>query len=225
MCAQVFSHSDVSAEQDRRLVVMDVDSTLIDEEVIDMLGEEAGIGERVAAITERAMRGELDFDAALHERVALLEGMDASVLDTVYDRCHFTRGALDLVRTCHERGWKVGVVSGGFHEIADRLVADAGIDFCTANSLEIHDGVLTGRLVGDIVTKQTKLHSLRLWAERMGIDMAHTVAIGDGANDIPMIQAAGVGIAFCAKPKTQQAAPHVLNERDLMRVFDIVDEQ
>ncbi|MBW3087136.1 phosphoserine phosphatase SerB [Bifidobacterium sp. 82T24] len=206
-----------------RLIVMDVDSTLIDEEVIDMLGEEAGIGERVAAITERAMRGELDFKAALRERVALLKGMPATVLDTVYHRCHLTNGAAELVRTAHGRGWKVGVVSGGFHEIADRLADDAGIDFCTANGLEIVDGMLTGGLRGDIVTKETKLASLRRWAAQMGIPMTATVAIGDGANDIPMIQAAGIGIAFCAKPKTRDAAPYAIDDRDLMKAFDIID--
>ncbi|WP_240541578.1 phosphoserine phosphatase SerB [Bifidobacterium callimiconis] len=206
-----------------RLIVMDIDSTLINEEVIDLLGDEAGIGEKVAAITERAMRGELDFRQALAERVGLLSGMDASVFDRVYHRTSFTTGALDLVRTAHERGWKVGVVSGGFHEVADRLVADAGIDRCLANTLEVVDGRITGRLIGDIVTKETKLSALRHWADEYGIDMAHTVAIGDGANDIPMIQAAGVGIAFCAKPRTRDAAPHAIDERDLMRAFTIID--
>lgn len=207
-----------------RLIVMDVDSTLINEEVIDMLGEEAGVGEQVAAITERAMRGELDFRQALAERVGLLAGMDASILDRVYHRTSFTPGALDLVRTAHERGWKVGVVSGGFHELADRLVADAGIDHCLANTLEVVDGKLTGRLIGDPVTKETKLEALRRWAGEYGIGMDHTVAIGDGANDIPMIQAAGVGIAFCAKPKTRAAAPYAIDERDLMQVFAIIDQ-
>ena len=207
-----------------RLIVMDVDSTLINEEVIDILGEEAGIGDKVAAITERAMRCELDFRQALAERVGLLAGMDASVLDRVYHRTSFTPGALDLVRTAHARGWKVGVVSGGFHEVADRLVADAGIDRCLANTLEVADGKLTGRLIGDPVTKETKLEALRRWAGEYGIDMDHTVAIGDGANDIPMIQAAGVGIAFCAKPKTRAAAPYAIDERDLMRAFAIIDQ-
>lgn len=215
--------SAVGTRDGMRLIVMDVDSTLINEEVIDMLGAEAGIGDKVAAITERAMRGELDFRQALAERVALLAGMDVSVFDRVYRHTSFTPGALDLVRTAHERGWKVGVVSGGFHEVADRLVADAGIDYCLANTMEIVDGRITGRLLGDIVTKETKLEALRHWAGECGIDMAHTVAIGDGANDIPMIQAAGVGIAFCAKPKTRAAAPHAIDERDLMRAFAIID--
>lgn len=206
-----------------RLIVMDVDSTLIDEEVIDMLGDAAGIGDKVSEITERAMRGELDFRTALTERVSLLAGMDASILDEIYGKTHFTKGALELVRVAHERGWKVGVVSGGFHEIADLLVRDAGIDYCLANSLEVRDGKLTGRLSGEIVTKESKLEALRSWANAIGIPMALTVAIGDGANDIPMIQAAGIGIAFCAKPKTQEAAPYVINERDLMKAFDIID--
>lgn len=206
-----------------RLIVMDIDSTLINEEVIDMLGEVAGVGEQVAQITDRAMRGELDFRMALTERVRLLKGLDESVLTQVRSQLHFTKGALQLVQTAHQRGWKVGVVSGGFHGIADSLVADAHIDYCLANTLEIKDGKLTGNVLGDIVTKESKLEALRRWAVLDDIPMSRTVAIGDGANDIPMIQAAGIGIAFCAKPKTQQAAPHAINERDLMKVFDIID--
>ncbi len=122
---------------DARLIVMDIDSTLIDQEVIDLLGEEAGVGEKVADITERAMRGELDFAAALTERVGLLAGLDQDVFERAYERVTFTKGAFELVSTAHERGWKVGVVSGGFHEVADRIVADASIDFCLANRLEV----------------------------------------------------------------------------------------
>lgn len=202
-----------------RLMVMDIDSTLINEEVIDLLGEEAGVGERVAAITERAMRGELDFKEALRERVGLLAGLDESVFERTYERVTFTPGALELVAEAHRRGWKVGVVSGGFHEVADRIVAAAGIDYCLANRLEVVDGKLTGKLAAEIVTKDLKLASLKAWAAELGLDMADTVAIGDGANDIPMILAAGTGIAFCAKPAVQEAAPHCINERNLMRVL------
>lgn len=226
MCAQSFPALHDSAAPTtpgRRLIVMDIDSTLIDEEVIDLLGEEAGIGDRIASITERAMRGELDFEAALRERVSLLAGLPVSVFDAVYRRIHFTKGALELVEAAHGRGWTVGVVSGGFHEIADRLVARAGIDHMLANTLEVRDGVLTGRVVGPIVTKTVKLASMRRWAEQDGVRMDRTVAIGDGANDIPMIQAAGVGIAFCAKPRTQAAAPYALNDRDLIKALDIID--
>ncbi|KAB8288940.1 phosphoserine phosphatase [Bifidobacterium ramosum] len=204
------------------LLVMDVDSTLIDEEVIDQLGEAAGCGDEIAAVTERAMRGELEFCDALRARVALLRGLPVSVFDTVHDGLHFTNGALKLIDTLHEHGWKVGVVSGGFHEVVDRLAEDAHIDFWLANRLEVADGVLTGQVVGDIVCKTVKLHALQAWSKRIGVPMSQTVAVGDGANDIPMIQAAGLGIAFCAKPKTQLAAHHAINERDLTRVLPLI---
>ncbi|OZG62276.1 phosphoserine phosphatase [Bifidobacterium lemurum] len=205
------------------LLVMDVDSTLIDEEVIDELGEAAGCGERIAEVTERAMRGELEFCEALRARVALLEGLDVSVFDAVRARIHFTTGALELIDTLHAHGWKVGVVSGGFHEVVDHLAEEAHIDYWMANRLEVVDGRLTGRVLGEIVCKTVKLHALREWARRCGVPMTQTVAVGDGANDIPMIQAAGLGIAFCAKPKTQLAAPAAINERDLRLVLDHLD--
>ena len=205
-----------------RLIVMDIDSTLINQEVIDLLGEEAGVGEQVAKITERAMRGELDFKQALEERVGLLAGLDESVFERTFERVTFTPGALELVRSAHSKGWKVGVVSGGFHEVADKIVTAAGIDFCLANRLEVMDGKLTGKLAANIVTKESKLIQLLDWAVECGVDMAHTVAIGDGANDIPMIQAAGTGIAFCAKPETREAAPFAIDERNLMLAMDII---
>ena len=214
---------DYTAPKDMRLIVMDIDSTLINEEVIDLLGEEAGVGARVAQITERAMRGELDFRQALEERVGLLAGLDKSVFDRTFARVTFTPGALELVEAAHTRGWKVGVVSGGFHEVADRIVAAAGIDYCLANRLEVVDGRLTGRLAAEIVTKERKLEALRTWAAELGLSMGQTVAMGDGANDIPMIQAAGTGIAFCAKPKTQAAAPHHIDERNLMLALPIIE--
>lgn len=207
---------------DMRLIVMDIDSTLINEEVIDLLGEEAGVGEQVAAITERAMRGEIDFKQALEERVGLLAGLGQEVFDRTFERVTFTPGALELVQAAHARGWKVGVVSGGFHEVADKIVAAAGIDFCLANHLEVVDGKLTGKLAAEIVTRERKLDALRSWAQELGLPLSQTVAMGDGANDIPMIQAAGTGIAFCAKPKTREAAPFAINERNLMLAMDII---
>lgn len=208
---------------DMRLIVMDIDSTLINQEVIDLLGEEAGVGEQVARVTERAMRGELDFRQALTERVALLAGLDEGVFDRTYARVTFTPGARELVAAAHALGWRVGVVSGGFHEVADPIVAAAGIDYCLANRLEVVDGRLTGRLATQIVTKERKLEALCGWAAELGIPMGQTVAIGDGANDIPMILAAGVGIAFCAKPKVRDSAPHHIDERDLMLALDVID--
>lgn len=210
------------ATADMRLIVMDIDSTLINEEVIDLLGEEAGVGVRIAAITERAMRGEIDFKQALEERVELLAGLDREVFDRTFARVTFTPGALELIRTAHERGWKVGVVSGGFHEVADRIVEAAGIDYCLANRLEVQNGKLTGKLAAEIVTRERKLEALRSWAHELDLPMSQTVAMGDGANDIPMIQAAGTGIAFCAKPKTREAAPFAINERNLMLAMDII---
>lgn len=204
------------------LLVMDVDSTLIDQEVIDELGEAAGCGERIAEVTERAMRGELEFCEALRERVALLEGLPATVFERVRERLSFTTGALELIDELHAHGWKVGVVSGGFHEVVDGLAEQARLDRWVANRLEVVDGRLTGRVLGEIVRKSVKERSLRQWADEFGVPMSQTVAVGDGANDIPMIQTAGLGIAFCAKPATRAAAPHAIDTRDLHLVLDFL---
>ncbi|WP_057491491.1 phosphoserine phosphatase SerB [Streptococcus orisasini] len=206
------------------LLVMDVDSTLVQEEVIDLLGEEAGVGEQVAAITERAMRGELDFKEALAERVATLKGLSENIFDKVYARIHFNKGAKELVAELHARGYKVGLVSGGFHETVDHLAAEANVDYVMANHLETADGVLTGRTYGDIVTKEVKVQKLRDWAAENGLTLADTVAMGDGANDLPMIHEAGIGIAFCAKPIVRKQAPYQINEPDLYKVIEILDE-
>lgn len=205
------------------LLVMDVDSTLIMEEGIDLLGEEAGLGQRVAAITERAMRGELDFEEALRERVALLAGLPETVLDRILERIHFTPGAEELVAELHKRGYKVAVVSGGFHQTVNVLAERLNLDYVKANTLEIVNGVLTGCVTGDIVTKDVKETMLRTWAAENGLDMQDTIAVGDGANDLPMIQAAGIGIAFCAKPIVQEQAPYQINEKNLYQVIEILD--
>ncbi|AMF85237.1 phosphoserine phosphatase SerB [Streptococcus mutans] len=206
------------------LLVMDVDSTLVQEEVIDLLGDEAGVGQQVADITERAMRGELDFRQALEERVATLEGLPESIFDKVYARIHFNKNAKELVAELHARGYKVGLVSGGFHETVDRLAAEAGIDYVKANHLEVVDGVLTGKTYGDIVTKEIKVQKLRDWAIENELVLSQTIAMGDGANDLPMIHEAGIGIAFCAKPIVRQQAPYQINEPDLYKVIEILDE-
>ncbi|EMP67761.1 phosphoserine phosphatase SerB [Streptococcus mutans] len=206
------------------LLVMDVDSTLVQEEVIDLLGEEAGVGKQVADITERAMRGELDFRQALEERVATLKGLPESIFDKVYARIHFNKNAKELVAELHARGYKVGLVSGGFHETVDRLAAEAGIDYVKANHLEVVDGVLTGKTYGDIVTKEIKVQKLRDWAVENELVLSQTIAMGDGANDLPMIHEAGIGIAFCAKPIVRQQAPYQINEPDLYKVIEILDE-
>ncbi|MCB4943099.1 phosphoserine phosphatase SerB [Streptococcus mutans] len=206
------------------LLVMDVDSTLVQEEVIDLLGDEAGVGQQVADITERAMRGELDFRQALEERVATLEGLPESIFDKVYARIHFNKNAKELVAELHARGYKVGLVSGGFHETVDCLAAEAGIDYVKANHLEIKNGLLTGRTWGDIVTKEVKLQKLKDWAVENELVLSQTIAMGDGANDLPMIHEAGIGIAFCAKPIVRQQAPYQINEPDLYKVIEILDE-
>lgn len=206
------------------LLVMDVDSTLVQEEVIDLLGDEAGVGQQVADITERAMRGELDFRQALEERVATLEGLPESIFDKVYARIHFNKNAKELVAELHARGYKVGLVSGGFHETVDRLAAEAGIDYVKANHLEVVDGILTGKTYGDIVTKEIKVQKLRDWAVENELVLSQTIAMGDGANDLPMIHEAGIGIAFCAKPIVRQQAPYQINEPDLYKVIEILDE-
>lgn len=205
------------------LLVMDVDSTLIMEEGIDLLGEEAGVGERVAAITERAMRGELDFEEALRERVALLKGLPVSVFDFIMEKIHFTPGAADLVAELKKRGYKVAVVSGGFHETVDRLAVQLELDYVRANRLEVVDGFLTGRVLGEIVTKDTKRACLEAWAAENGLALSQTIAMGDGANDLPMIQRAGIGVAFCAKPIVQEQAPYQINEKNLYKLIEILD--
>lgn len=209
----------------RGLIVMDIDATLIDEEVIDELARVAGVEDQVAPITAQAMRGELDFEEALRHRVALLQGLPVSVFQDVFARLHPTHGVRELIATAHAHGWKVGVVSGGFHEVADLLVQELHLDCCLANRLGVSQGLLTGTLSGPVVTKTLKEQTLRAWAAQYGVDMEHTVAIGDGANDIPMILAAGIGIAFCAKPKTAMAAPYAITARDLMLAWDIIAQQ
>jgi phosphoserine phosphatase len=195
----------------RRLVVMDVDSTLVQGEVIDLLAEHAGVGDAVADITERAMRGELDFEEALRSRVELLAGLDAAVLDKVYDAMELAPGARTLVRTLRRLGYRFAIVSGGFSQLTDRLAADLKIDYARSNELEIVDGRLTGRIIGAVVDRQAKADALRDFAADSKITLDRTVAIGDGANDLDMLAAAGLGIAFNAKPVVRERAHTAVN--------------
>jgi len=205
------------------LLLMDMDSTLIQCECIDEIGDFLGIKPQIAEITERAMRGELDFAASLTERVQLLAGLDASVLQRVYDeRIKLTEGAEKLIETVKGSGWKVGLVSGGFTYFTDRMKTRLNLDYTRSNVLEIQDGKLTGSVLGDIVDAETKRISLIEQAEIFDIPMSQTVAIGDGANDLPMIGVAGMGIAFHAKPKVQAAAPYAINDGGLDRVLDLL---
>lgn len=190
----------------RRLVVLDVDSTLIQDEVIDLMASEAGCAQEVAELTARAMDGSLDFSDALTARVALMAGLDTEALDRVRDKVRLTPGARTFVRTLKRMGFKVAVVSGGFTFVTDALAVDLGLDHASANKLEIVDGRLTGRLSGPIVDRQRKATILREIAEAEGIGVDATVAVGDGANDLDMLAEAGLGIAFNAKAVVRAAA-------------------
>lgn len=194
-----------------RLIVMDVDSTLIQGEVIEMLAQHAGFGAEVAEVTERAMRGEIDFEESLRARVRLLAGLDASVLDEVYDAIVVNPGARTLVRTLRRLGYRFAIVSGGFSQITDRLAADLGIHRARANTLEIVDGRLTGDVVGPVVDRAGKAQALREFAADLGIGEDATIAIGDGANDLDMLAAAGLGIAYNARAVVREAADAALN--------------
>jgi phosphoserine phosphatase len=199
------------ARRAKRLIVMDVDSTLIQGEVIEFIAEHAGLAGKVAEITEAAMRGELDFEGALRERVAMLAGLDESVLAKVRDRIEFSPGVRTLVRTLKRLDYKFAIVSGGFTQITEALAADLGIDYMAANVLEVVDGKLTGRLVGPIIDRAGKAEALRRFADAAGVPVSQTVAIGDGANDLDMLAAAGLGIAYNAKPVVREAADTAVN--------------
>jgi phosphoserine phosphatase len=190
----------------KRLIVFDVDSTLIQQEVIEMLAARAGAHEEVAAITQAAMRGEMDFAESLRQRVATLAGIPASVLDEIADELELTPGARTTLRTLRRLGFHCGVVSGGFRQIIDPLAHELMLDFVAANELEIIDGKLTGRLVGPIVDRAGKAKALRDFANQAGVPLEQTVAVGDGANDIDMLATAGLGVAFNAKPALRQVA-------------------
>ncbi|MBM7506188.1 phosphoserine phosphatase SerB [Nocardioides sp. 31GB23] len=194
-----------------RLIVMDVDSTLIQGEVIEMIAAHAGCEAEVAEVTERAMRGELDFEESLRSRVALLEGVPARALHEVYDAIQLAPGARTMVRTLRRLGYRFAIVSGGFTQITDRLATELGIHFARANELEIVDGHLTGRIVGEVVDRAGKARALREFADEIGVDVASTIAIGDGANDLDMLAAAGLGIAYNAKPMVRDAADTSVN--------------
>lgn len=199
----------------RRLVAFDMDSTLIENEVIDELARRAGVGHEVAAITERAMRGELDFRASFRARLALLKGLPETVLDDVYAGLTLTEGAENLIATLKKLGYKTAILSGGFTAIGERIRERLGIDYLFANDLEIRDGVVTGAVSGDIVDAARKAELLRQLAVREGISLEQTIAVGDGANDLLMLGVAGLGIAFRAKPIVRAKAQHSISQLGL----------
>ena len=206
------------------LLVMDVDGTLIRQEGIDLLAQEAGVGEKVAEITAQAMNGKLDFAASLEARVALLKGLETSIFPKILEQIEVTPGAESLITELHQRGYKVGLVSGGFHEVIDPIARSLGIDLVRANRLQVSDGHLTGKVLGEIITPERKKESLLTWAKENHVPQSQTIAMGDGANDLPMIETAGIGIAFMAKPIVAERAPYRIEKRDLSFVLEILDQ-
>jgi phosphoserine phosphatase len=210
------------ARRAKRLIVFDVDSTLVQGEVIEMLAAYAGVRPKVGEITEAAMRGELNFTESLEARVRLLAGLPESVLDEVAGSIMLTPGARTTVRTLKRLGFRCGVVSGGFTRIIARIVDDLGLDFAAANELEVVDGKLTGRVVGEVIDREGKAIALRRFAGEYGVPLAQCVAVGDGANDIDMLRAAGMGIAFNAKPALREVADAALSHPYLDAVLFVL---
>ena len=209
--------------QVKGLCVMDVDGTLLLEEVIDLLGREAGREEEISLITSRAMRGELDFETSLRERVALLKGLPDSVFDTVFNYIHLSPNAQKFISILQKNGILVGLVSGGFIPIVDRLAKSLGIAHFSANQLEVKDGLLTGKLIGQIISPEIKKETLEKWRKELQLPRERTVAIGDGANDLLMLKSAGLGIAFCAKEVLKKEIPHHVDKRDFLEVLPLID--
>jgi phosphoserine phosphatase len=206
----------------RFLVVLDVDSTLIEDEVIELLAAEAGSLDAVAEVTFRAMNGELDFAASLRERVATLAGLEATAIERVRERVTVTRGVPEMIAGVHAAGGQVAVVSGGFHEVVDPLAERLGLDRWRANRLEVVDGRLTGEVIPPIVDAAAKADALREWAAEAGLPLSQTLAVGDGANDLPMMAICGLSVGFDAKAPVRDVANLLLDERDLSRLLPLM---
>ena len=204
------------------LVVFDVDSTLINEEAIELLAEHSGNREKVAEITERSMRGEIDFSTSLIERVATLKGLPESVLEQTAKSLTPTKGASELIQEIHTRGGKAAAVSGGFIQLLTGLKRELNLDYAQANTLGVENGKLTGEVVGELVNREAKAKYLKLWAQENDIPLERTFAIGDGANDLGMMAIAGLSVAFCAKPVVRESADVVIDERDLTKVIALL---
>lgn len=206
----------------RFLVVLDADSTLLQDEVIELIADEAGRRAEVQAATEAAMRGEIDFATSLRSRVAALQSVPLEAFERVRARVRPTVGVTELTAAVHARGGVVGVVSGGFHEVLDHIAPGLGVDRWRANRLGVVDGALSGLVEGEIVDAEAKASSLREWADELGVPVSRTIAIGDGANDLRMMDAAGLGIAFNAKPAVRAAANLVIDPQDLSAVIPLL---
>ncbi|MBU4242720.1 MAG: phosphoserine phosphatase SerB, partial [Proteobacteria bacterium] len=222
LVADIAFQEDNIFRRNRRLVAFDMDSTLIQAEVIDELAKVAGVGEEVAAITEAAMRGELDFKQSLRKRLSLLKGLDESVLREVAARLPLTEGAERLISTLKNVGYKIAILSGGFTYFGNILKERLGIDYVYANELEIVDGKLTGRALGEIVDAQRKAELLQAIADQEGISLQQVIAVGDGANDLPMLNLAGLGIAFHAKPKVKKGARQAISTLGLDSILYLI---
>ncbi|KXT92935.1 phosphoserine phosphatase SerB [Streptococcus mitis] len=209
--------------QVKGLCVMDVDGTLILEEVIDLLGREAGCEEEISKITSKAMRGELDFESSLRKRVSFLEGLPISAFDKVFNSIHLSQNAQEFISILQKNGILVGLVSGGFTQIVERLAKSLGISYFSANQLEVKDGLLTGKLVGQIISPEVKKETLEQWRKELKLSKDRTVAIGDGANDLLMLKSAGIGIAFCAKEVIKKEIPNHVDKRDFLEVLPFID--
>ena len=209
--------------QVKGLCVMDVDGTLILEEVIDLLGREAGCEEEISLITSRAMRGELDFERSLRDRVSFLEGLPISAFDKVFNSIHLTPNAQEFISILQKNAILVGLVSGGFTPIVETLVKSLGIAYFSANQLEVKDGLLTGKLVGHIISSEVKQATLEQWRKELKLSKDRTIAIGDGANDLLMLKSVGLGIAFCAKEVLKKEIPNHVDKRDFLEVLPLID--
>ena len=205
------------------LCVLDVDGTLIEEEVIDLLGKEAECEKEVALLTAQAMRGVLDFEASLKRRVSLLKGLSINVFDKIYHELHLSKNAAKFIKVLQENQIEVGLVSGGFTTIVERLAKDLGISLFNANQLEIKDDHLTGNLIGPIISREVKEATLVRWAEELEVPFDRTITIGDGANDLKMLKSAGLGIAFCAKDIVKKEINLQVDERDFGKVLEMID--
>ena len=208
--------------QVKGLCVMDVYGALILEEVIDLLGREAGCEEEIAQLTSQAMRGELDFERSLRDRVSFLEGLPISVFDTVFNSIHLSPNAQEFISILQKNGILVGLVSGGFTPIVERLAKSLDIAYFSANQLEVKDGLLTGKLVGAIISPELKQATLEKWREELKLSKERTIAIGDGANDLLMLKSAGLGIAFCAKEVLKKEIPNHVDKRDFLEVLPLI---